>query len=40
MTDADSFIAGGFVRVEGAFSREPAADCREVLGRDTGCAPC
>ncbi|MEU8803534.1 phytanoyl-CoA dioxygenase family protein [Spirillospora sp. NPDC048819] len=39
MTDVDSFIADGFVRVEGAFSRELAADCREILWRDTGCAP-
>ncbi|TDB96010.1 phytanoyl-CoA dioxygenase family protein [Actinomadura sp. 7K534] len=39
MIDVDSFIADGFVRVEGAFSRDLAADCREILWRDTGCDP-
>ncbi|GAA0598514.1 phytanoyl-CoA dioxygenase family protein [Actinomadura livida] len=39
MIDVDSFIADGFVRVEGAFSRELAAECREILWRDTGCDP-
>ncbi|TDC90634.1 phytanoyl-CoA dioxygenase family protein [Actinomadura sp. 7K507] len=39
MTDVDAFIADGLVRVEGAFSRELAAECREILWRDTGCDP-
>ncbi|TDC40466.1 phytanoyl-CoA dioxygenase [Actinomadura sp. KC345] len=39
MIDVDAFIADGFVRVEEAFSRELAAECREILWRDTGCDP-
>ncbi|MDL4820021.1 phytanoyl-CoA dioxygenase family protein [Actinomadura opuntiae] len=37
--DLDAFVADGFVRVEGAFSRELAAECRAILWRDTGCDP-
>jgi hypothetical protein len=39
MIDVDSFITDGFVRVEGAFSRELADECRAILWRDTGCDP-
>ncbi|MFG2086143.1 phytanoyl-CoA dioxygenase family protein [Spirillospora sp. NPDC048824] len=39
MTDVDSFVADGFVWVAGAFSRRLAAECREILWRDTGCDP-
>ncbi|XRQ02856.1 phytanoyl-CoA dioxygenase family protein [Actinomadura welshii] len=39
MTDVEAFISDGFVRVEQAFSRELAAECREILWRDTGCDP-
>lgn len=35
----DQFVQEGYVRVEGAFSRELAAACREILWRDTGCDP-
>ncbi|MFB4299046.1 phytanoyl-CoA dioxygenase family protein [Actinomadura sp. NTSP31] len=37
--DLDAFVADGFVRVAGAFSRELAAECRGILWRDTGCDP-
>lgn len=33
------FIEDGFVRVEGAFPRALADECREILWRETGCAP-
>jgi hypothetical protein len=33
------FIEKGFVKIEGAFSRELAAQGREILWRDTGCDP-
>ncbi|MFI6870623.1 phytanoyl-CoA dioxygenase family protein [Nocardia sp. NPDC050406] len=41
LTDAqiDSFIAEGFVKVDGAFSPEVAAAAREILWRETGCDP-
>ncbi|GAA4372053.1 phytanoyl-CoA dioxygenase family protein [Actinomadura verrucosospora] len=39
MIDVDAFIADGFVRVERAFPRELAAECRDILWRDTGCDP-
>jgi hypothetical protein len=39
MIDVDAFIADGFVRVAGAFSRELAAECRDILWRGTGCDP-
>lgn len=35
----ERFIEDGFVKVEGAFSREVAAECRDILWRDTGFAP-
>ncbi|MBN9658764.1 MAG: phytanoyl-CoA dioxygenase family protein [Acidobacteria bacterium] len=34
-----SFLDNGFVRLEEAFSPQCAADAREILWRDTGCAP-
>lgn len=34
-----SFIADGFVRIDGAFSAETAAAARTLLWRDTGCDP-
>ncbi|MEV4002903.1 phytanoyl-CoA dioxygenase family protein [Actinomadura sp. NPDC049753] len=39
MIDVDAFIADGYVRVERAFPRELAAECRDILWRDTGCDP-
>jgi hypothetical protein len=33
------FIERGFVRIESAFSRELAEECRDILWRDTGCDP-
>lgn len=33
------FITDGFVRLDGAFPREIAEDCRAILWRDTGCDP-
>ncbi len=33
------FIEEGFVKVEGAFSKDVAARAREILWRDTGCDP-
>jgi hypothetical protein len=42
MNDAASierFIADGFVRVDEAFPRDVAEACREILWRETGCAP-
>ncbi|TDD77773.1 phytanoyl-CoA dioxygenase [Actinomadura darangshiensis] len=39
MIDVDAFVADGFVRVAGAFPRELAAECREILWRGTGCDP-
>ncbi|MGW5514878.1 phytanoyl-CoA dioxygenase family protein [Nocardia africana] len=41
LTDAEveSFVAEGFVRVEGAFSAATAAEAREILWRATGCDP-
>ena len=33
------FIREGFVRIDGAFSRETAAEARTILWRDTGCSP-
>lgn len=35
----DSFIADGFVRVDDAFPRTVADDCRAILWRLTGCDP-
>jgi hypothetical protein len=34
-----SFISDGFVRIDGAFSPEQAAEARAVLWRDVGCDP-
>ncbi|MEO7221173.1 MAG: phytanoyl-CoA dioxygenase family protein [Devosia sp.] len=34
-----SFIADGFVRIDGAFSTELADECRAILWRDTGVNP-
>ncbi|GII62641.1 phytanoyl-CoA dioxygenase [Sphaerisporangium krabiense] len=34
-----AFVADGFVRVEGAFSREVAGECREIIWRDLGADP-
>ncbi|MEU4823779.1 phytanoyl-CoA dioxygenase family protein [Actinomadura sp. NPDC023710] len=39
MIDVDAFLADGYVRVEQAFPRELAAECRDILWRDTGCDP-
>lgn len=39
MVDVDAFLADGYVRVEQAFPRELAAECRDILWRDTGCDP-
>ena len=33
------FIRDGFVRIERAFPRELADECRAILWRDTGCDP-
>ncbi len=33
------FIERGFLRLEGAFPRQLADECREILWRDTGCDP-
>ena len=33
------FIERGFLRLEQAFPRELADECREILWRDTGCDP-
>lgn len=35
----ETFISDGFVRVDGAFSRETADAARQILWRDTGCDP-
>lgn len=34
-----SFIETGFVRIDGAFSEDIAAEARAILWRDTGCDP-
>ncbi|SNS19935.1 Phytanoyl-CoA dioxygenase (PhyH) [Actinomadura meyerae] len=39
MIDVDAFITDGFVRVEEAFPRELAGECRAILWRGTGCDP-
>jgi hypothetical protein len=39
MIDVDAFITDGYVRVEQAFPRELAAECRDILWRETGCDP-
>lgn len=41
LSDAEiqSFIADGFVPIEGAFARETAEAARGILWRDTGCVP-
>lgn len=35
----ERFITDGYVRVEGAFSQDLAARCRDILWADTGCDP-
>jgi hypothetical protein len=35
----EQFVADGLVKVEGAFSRQTAAACREILWRDLGLSP-
>ncbi|HEY8480099.1 MAG TPA: phytanoyl-CoA dioxygenase family protein [Spirillospora sp.] len=37
--DVDAFVTDGFVRVEEAFPRELADECRAILWRGTGCDP-
>jgi Phytanoyl-CoA dioxygenase (PhyH) len=38
-TQLERFVADGFLRVEQAFPRALAGECRELLWRDTGCDP-
>src|SRR6187549_752702 len=35
----DQFVEDGYLRLDGAFSKQLAAECREILWRDTGCDP-
>ena len=35
----EQFVHDGFLKLEGAFSRETAADAREILWRETGFDP-
>ncbi|MCY1019650.1 phytanoyl-CoA dioxygenase family protein [Pyxidicoccus sp. MSG2] len=35
----ERFVEDGFIRVDGAFSSALAAEARDILWRDTGCAP-
>lgn len=37
--DIRDFVHNGFVRLNGAFSRETAEEARRILWRDTGCDP-
>lgn len=37
--EVQQFIAEGFVKVEGAFSKDVASRGRDILWRDTGCDP-
>jgi len=37
--DLQNFVRNGFVRLDGAFSRDTAKAAREILWRDTGCDP-
>lgn len=37
--DVQQFIIDGYVRIDGAFSRELADEGRELLWKDTGCDP-
>jgi hypothetical protein len=37
--DIQAFIRDGFTRIDGAFSREIAGECRRILWRDTACDP-
>ena len=34
-----NFIQQGFVKIENAFSKEAAEECRNILWKDTGCKP-
>jgi hypothetical protein len=36
-TQIQQFIRDGFVRIDGAFPRDLADECRSILWRDTGC---
>lgn len=38
-TQVDEFLEQGFIRVEGAFSGEVAAECRAICWQETGCDP-
>jgi hypothetical protein len=38
-TQIDHFIEDGFVKIEGAFPKEIAAQARSILWKDTGCDP-
>ncbi|WP_327356368.1 phytanoyl-CoA dioxygenase family protein [Streptomyces sp. NBC_01304] len=38
-TQVDEFLEHGFIRVEGAFSGEVAAECRAICWQETGCDP-
>jgi hypothetical protein len=38
-TQIDRFIEDGFVKIEGAFPKEIAAQARSILWKDTGCDP-
>src|SRR5260370_30170592 len=38
-TQIDYFIEDGFVKIEGAFPKEIAAQARSILWKDTGCDP-
>lgn len=35
----EGFVRDGFVRIEGAFSQQTAAEARDILWRDSGCDP-
>jgi hypothetical protein len=37
--EIQAFVQDGFTRIDAAFSRELAGECRRILWRDTGCDP-
>lgn len=39
VTQVDEFLEYGFIRVEGAFPGEVAAECRAICWQETGCDP-
>ena len=39
MIDVESFVADGFVRIDDAFPRDLAGECREAIWRDLGADP-